>query len=155
MKPRSCSTRGVQRPSDCGRWPAGMLAPALVLVVLGGGLGRARPSQAAALSCTAGDVACLLNAITTANANGEANTITLAAGTYTLTAVDNTTDGANGLPSVTSAFSLTIRGAGAASTRIERQTRAPDFRLVHVAATGTLTLEALTLQGGLFNGGSG
>jgi hypothetical protein len=83
-----------------------------VLVVLVGGLGRARPSQAADFSCAAGDVACLLAAIATANANGETNTITLAAGTYTLTAVDNTTDGANGLPSVTSAWPLTIRGRG-------------------------------------------
>jgi hypothetical protein len=35
-------------------------------------------------------------AITTANANGEANTITFATGSYTLTAVDNATDGPTG-----------------------------------------------------------
>jgi hypothetical protein len=35
-------------------------------------------------------------AITTANANGEANTITFATGSYTLTAVDNATAGPNG-----------------------------------------------------------
>src|SRR6266581_2806027 len=62
----------------------------------------APPSQAADFACASGDVACLIDAITTANANGEANTITLEAGTYTLTAVDNITEGSpnerNGLP---------------------------------------------------------
>ena len=56
-------------------------------------------SQAADFTCAAGDVACLITAINTANANGDANTITLEAGTYTLTAVDNDTEGPNGLPS--------------------------------------------------------
>jgi hypothetical protein len=92
----------------------------------------------------------LITAITTANANGEANTITLEAGTYTLTAVDNDTDGPNGLPSVTSA--LTIQGAGADTTVIAREPSAPPFRLGHIAATGTLTVDRLTLQGG--RGGS-
>jgi hypothetical protein len=41
----------------------------------------AHPGHAADLACAAGDVACLITAITTANANGEANTITLEAGT--------------------------------------------------------------------------
>jgi hypothetical protein len=75
-----------------------------------------------------------------------ANTITLEAGTYTLTAVDNMTNGNNGLPSVTSV--LTIQGAGADTTVIERGASAPGFRLVQVAASGTLTLEGLTLRGG-------
>jgi hypothetical protein len=70
----------------------------------------------------------------------------LTAGTYTLTAVDNAADGPNGLPSVTR--TLTIQGAGAQSTIIERAADAPDFRLVHVAPTGRLTLEGLTLRGG-------
>jgi hypothetical protein len=102
------------------------------------------PSQAADFTCAAGDVACLIHAINTANANGEANTITLEAGTYTLTAVDNTTDGPNGLPSVTS--TLTIQGAGADTTVIAREASTPLFRLGHVAATGTLTFERLTLR---------
>jgi hypothetical protein len=93
-------------------------------------------------------VACLIAAIHEANANGEANTIALEAGTYTLTAVDNTTDGPNGLPSITSEFLLTIQGPWAESTLIEREASAPLFRLIQVAATGTLTLEELTLQGG-------
>ena len=117
-----------------------------VVALLLGGLGFILPSSAAEFSCAAGDVACLINAINQANANGEANTITLEAGTYTLTAVDNTTNGPNGLPSVTSP--LTIQGAGAAATILERDSSAPQFRLVHIAAAGTLRLKRLTLQGG-------
>jgi hypothetical protein len=98
--------------------------------------------HAADFACTAGDVACLIQAINTANANGEANTITLEAGTYTLTAVDNTTDGPNGLPSITS--SMTIGGDSTATTVIEGN---PNFRMFHVAATGALTLEQLTVTG--------
>jgi hypothetical protein len=132
----------------------------MVVVALASCMGLWCPSQAAEFTCTGGDVTCLIDAITAANANGEENTITLEAGTYTLTAVDNTTAGPTGLPSVTSTFPLTIQGAGAEATIIERQASAPDFRLVHVAATGILTLEDLTLQGGqrsggIFNSGGG
>src|SRR5262249_29276828 len=67
--------------------------------------------------------------------------------TYTLTAVDNTTDGPNGLPSVTS--TLTLQGAEADTTVIERAPMPrPSFRLGHIAAPGVLTLAWLTLQGG-------
>ena len=98
--------------------------------------------------CGAGDVQCLTDAIHKADANSKKNTIRLAAGTYTLTEVDNTTDGPNGLPLITSEFRLTIRGAKDEATIIERQFGAPSFRLIHVAATGTLALERLTLQVG-------
>jgi len=70
----------------------------------------------------------------------------LDAGTYTLTAVDNTTDEPNGLPSITS--DLTLIGAGAASTILERPASTLQFRLLHVAATGRLRLTGLTLRGG-------
>src|SRR5215510_9652403 len=120
-------------------------------------LGLAHPTPAAEFACAAGDVACLITAIHAANANGTANTITLAPGFYTLTAVDNNTDGPTGLPSVTSP--LTLRGAGADSTVLERAAGAPPFRLLHVAASGTLALDGLTLQGGnlagLPDGGGG
>ena len=43
---------------------------------------------------------------------------------------------------------MTIIGAGAATTSIERAASAPAFRLLQVAATGTLTLQGLTLRGG-------
>src|SRR5215831_15577630 len=95
-------------------------------------------TQAADFACGAGDVACLIDAINTANANGEANTITLAAGTYTLTAVDNDTGGPNGLPSITS--ELTLRGAGPDRTILERAANAPAFRLLQIAPQGNLKL---------------
>ena len=73
--------------------------------------------------------------------------ITLVAGTYTLMTINNgTTPDTNGLPVITS--TLTIMGAGAATTSIERAASAPAFRLLNVAATGSLTLEGLTLRGG-------
>jgi hypothetical protein len=103
------------------------------------------PGQAAEFRCASEDVGCLIGAIHTANANGEANTITLAAGTYTLTAVGNMTVGANGLPSITSP--LTIQGAGAGTTILEQDHDAQASHLVHVGATGTLTLKGLTMRG--------
>jgi hypothetical protein len=95
-------------------------------------------------------VACLIAAINTANANGQVNTIRLEPGTYTLRAPDNDTDGPNGLPSITSA--LTLIGAGAGNAIIEREATAPPFRLVHVAQTGLLKLEGLTVRGGQLSG---
>jgi hypothetical protein len=62
----------------------------LVMAVLVGTLGLWQPSLAAEFTCTGGDVACLIRAINEANANGEENRITLAAGTFPLTTVDNT-----------------------------------------------------------------
>ena len=109
-------------------------------------VGLARPAFAAVLECPSGDVACLIAAINTANANGEVNTIRLAAGTYTLAAADNDADGPNGLPSITSA--LTIVGDGAANTIVEREASAPPFRLLHVGQAGLLRLEGVTVRGG-------
>src|SRR5262245_34402191 len=62
---------------------------------------------------TAGNVADLITDINAANAAGGSNTIALVAGTtFTLTAVDNTTDGATGLPVIAANDSLTIVGNG-------------------------------------------
>jgi hypothetical protein len=124
------------------RWWRGIACVGLLVSLVS----LAPPSQAADFVCASGAVACLIDAINQANANGEANTITLEAGTYTLTAVDNNTDGPNGLPSVTGV--VTIRGAGADTTVIAREASAPSFRLLHVAMTGELTLEELTVRGG-------
>jgi hypothetical protein len=132
--------------------PGGTLKSGLLMALVIGALGLAPPLQAAEFTCASGNVACLIDAINQANANGEANTITLEAGTYTLTAVDNTTDGFNGLPSVTGV--VTIQGA-ADTTILERDTNAPGFRLVHVAVTGVLTLDGLILQGGRADVGAG
>jgi hypothetical protein len=105
---------------------------------------RALPS-----AYTAGSVADLIADINAANAAGGSNSITLVAGTtFTLTAVDNTTDGATGLPVIAANDSLTLVGSG---NTIERSTAkgTPAFRLLDVAAGGSLTLNDLTLQGGL------
>src|SRR5919109_3041074 len=93
-----------------------------LLAVLSGLLGLPchSPAHVAEFTCAAGDVACLIEAITQANSNGVANTITLEAGTYTLTEVNNVTDGPNGLPSVTGI--MTFQGGGADTTILERQT---------------------------------
>ena len=137
--------RAIKRRLRCWRphCSATLLLAALVVYALS----PARPGQAADFSCTAGNVACLIDAINQANANGEANTITLKAGTYTMTAVDNNTDGSNGLPVVTSP--LTITGRKAETTIIERGgAGVPQFHILNVAPTGTLTLQKLTLRGG-------
>src|SRR5262249_39700669 len=138
QEPQMTGSSGMVRH----RGVAGRRASGLVLVLLLGLLWGWQTGQAADFACPAGDVACLIKAITTANTNGQTNTITLQAGTYTLMTVHNTTDGPNGLPSVTS--TLTITGEGAESTIIERQTSAPQFRLLHVGAAGSLTIEGLT-----------
>jgi nitrous oxidase accessory protein NosD len=109
-------------------------------------------AQAMTFRCGAGDVPCLIAAMNTANANGQQhNTIILAAGTYSLTAVDNSTDGPNGLPSMSG--HLTISGDSAETTIIERDSTLPpltepSLRLFHIADTGTLRLEQLTVRGG-------
>jgi hypothetical protein len=121
-----------------------MSLPVVVAMVLA--LVASGRVHAAVFQCPAGDVACLIAAINTANGNGEDNTITLEAGTYTLTTVDNETDGPNGLPSITGPLAIT--GAGAEMTIIARDANAPPFRILHVAATGTLIVQGVTLAGG-------
>ena len=108
--------------------------------------------HAAEFTCASGNVDCLITAIRAANGLIGPSTILLTPGTFTLTVVDNDTGGPNGLPSVTN--TLTIQGSNAQSTIIERAADAPDFRLVHVAPTGTLTVQGLTLQRGTSSGGS-
>jgi hypothetical protein len=62
-------------------------------------------------TCARGDVHCLIVAIDQANANGQPeNTIRLETGTYTLTNIDNETDGPNGLPSITSTLTINVVG---------------------------------------------
>ena len=108
-------------------------------------------------AATASDLIADINA---ANKAGGTNTITLTAPTtspYVLTAVNNTTNGANGLPVISgggkklAADNLTIVGNG---DTIERSTASgtPAFRLFDVAGGSSLTLENLTLTGGLAYG---
>jgi len=104
--------------------------------------------MAAEFYCAAGDVPCLVGALGKANSQRfQRADIYLPAGTWTLTQPDSTdTEGATGLPTITSR--VTIAGAGAGQTIIERAEDAPLFRLFQVAPEGVLTLEGLTLQGG-------
>lgn len=97
------------------------------------------------------NVSDLIAAIVSSNTAGGANTITLTADNsspYTLAAVDNTTDGATGLPVIAAGNVLTIAGGG---DTIERSPAdgTPAFRLLDVAAGATLNLQDLTLQNGL------
>lgn len=62
---------------------------------------------------------------------------------YTLTGINNTTDGDNGLPSIGSV--MTINGNNAT---IKRAGNAPEFRLLHIAPQGNLTVNQLKLTGG-------
>src|SRR5262245_40233895 len=81
----------------------------------------------------------LIAHINTANLTPEADTINLPPRkTFSLTAVDNNTDGPNGLPVITDSHGLTIVGNGDV---IERSSKAaPAFRLFRVAAGASLTL---------------
>jgi hypothetical protein len=107
------------------------------------------------------DVASLIADITTSNSNGENDTIELT-GTYTLTAVNN---GSNGLPVILSdtGHTLVIHGNGAT---LQRSTAGgtPDFRLFEIDAGADVTIDGLTVMnghvvalsfgGGIFNGGT-
>ena len=96
---------------------------------------------------TAGNVYELTYDVGLAQLNGGALSIALAANTaYDFTSANNSTDGGNALPVITS--NVTIAGNG---STIERTVFA-SFRLFDVAAGGSLTLENLTLKGGLAQG---
>jgi hypothetical protein len=102
-------------------------------------------------SYMAATVSDLIADINAANKAGGTNTITLTAPTsnpYVLIAVDNSSDGANGLPVIANKNILTIVGNG---DTIERSTASgtADFRLFDVASGGSLTLENLTVQNGV------
>ena len=77
-------------------------------------------------------VAQLIANINTANSNAQADTIDLGGLTFSLTAVDNTSDGQNGLPSINESFNLTIQNG-----TITR-TGANVFRFLRVATTGNI-----------------
>jgi hypothetical protein len=94
----------------------------------------------------------LIAAINTANSSGGATTISLAAGaSFDFTSPDNSTNGTNALPVITG--NITIAG----NYDIIARTTGPQeaFRLFDVARGGTLTLQNLTLQGGLARGPGG
>ena len=113
------------------------------------------PVNAAEFNISSGDVNALIEAINISNANNEDDTINLEAGTYTLTEVNNNTYGVNGLPAITS--NITINGAGADITIIERDENAPDFRIFFVrgASKVPFKLIGVTVSNGSTGSGSG
>jgi hypothetical protein len=126
----------------------------VLVVSLAVALALPAAAHAATFNVASGDVPGLIAAINSANANGEADTINLAAGTYTLTS--GPYDGA-GLPAITTEIALV--GAGAATTTIERAASGPSgpqFRLLTTSASAGARLASLTLHNGttgVFNDG--
>src|SRR5262249_6935280 len=99
----------------------------------------------------AGDIAGLIAAVNTANADGSGDTIVLAENsTYDFSAADNTTNGANALPVITAA-GLTIQGNNAIIERV-RSGSPPAFRLLDVTSGANVTISALTIANGLIQG---
>jgi uncharacterized repeat protein (TIGR01451 family) len=98
-----------------------------------------------AATFTPADVAGLVAAINAANTNGQSDTIELDGRTFTLTAVDNTLDGPNGLPAILpdGGSTLTIRNG-----TIERGLAAPELRFIHVGSGATVVLDSATLRRG-------
>src|SRR5262249_17230463 len=107
---------------------------------------------------TLGSTITLRDALNAANNSSASDryTIQLQAGTtYTLDTVDNYWYGPDGLPAISSSVILDGQGA-----TLVRDSSGPAFRFFYVSggmelAAGSLTLENLTLQGGLAQGGSG
>jgi len=113
------------------------------------------PQPAAAGNWNVKSVPELIGAISAANQVGGVNTVSLAPGmTFTLTAVNNNTDGPTGLPAIVAKNNLTIRGNGATLTR-STAPGTPAFRLFNVASRAALTLENLTLANGQVIGDTG
>jgi hypothetical protein len=106
-------------------------------------LSSAMPTHAAVFDVAAGDSYGLIQAIALSNTTPEADTINLAAGTYTLTSPVEASfiNGANGLPKVSG--QLLINGNGAV---IEREVTAPAFRFFQIDGPGKLTLHQVVLK---------
>jgi len=124
----------------------------VITVVAASGCVPVAPADPPTTTVAAGDTAALIAAISAANANADPDIIALEAGTYTLTAPNNTLYGKNGLPVINTP--ITIYGNCAT---IERDPAAEAFRLFYVTSAGNLTLYDLTLaggDGGTSNGGA-
>ncbi|MDX1995159.1 MAG: choice-of-anchor Q domain-containing protein [bacterium] len=117
---------------------------ALFLVCLLVGVLMLPQDAAHAATLPASDAVTLINAINTANAAPDLDIIVLTADIALAAAVDFT-NGTNGLPSITTPIQIegggyTISGNGT-------------FRIFHVAAAGTLTLNTITVRNGSANAG--
>lgn len=119
----------------------------VIIVAVTGTVAVSSPALAQT-SCT---TAALISAINAANSTN--GTVTLTSGcTYTLTAVNNTTDaGGVGLPVITG--KVTIKGSGGAAIARSTASGTPTFRIFDVASTGSLTLNSVKISNGLANNG--
>ena len=110
-------------------------------------VGMAEPSASAATTTVPCNTSSLITDIADA-ASGD--TLNLATGcTYTLSTVNNSTDGPTGLPVI--AITLTLNGNGATIAR-STASGTPDFRIFDVAANiGNLTINGLTITNGIAN----
>jgi hypothetical protein len=102
-------------------------------------------SEAAVFNISAGDTAGLIAAIDAANANAEADTLNLAAGTYTLTDADEE----ELEPGLLITTEIKVNGAASGITTIERSPAAPAFSIFHITAEGNLSLNRLIIKGGM------
>lgn len=107
------------------------------------------PVQAA--DFTAGTAQELVNAITAANGNTEADTITLTADIILDGTTIFTQEGNNGLPVISS--EITINGAGFEIAR-DTASGTPFFRIFFVSRSGNLTLTDMTVRNGFASDGS-
>jgi hypothetical protein len=105
------------------------------------------------ITIPATDTTSLISAIITGNSAGSPYRICLSNSTYTLTTSNNSgSDGANGVPVITS--DITLHGLGAGAT-ILRDSAAPAFRILKVDTGARLVLENLTISGGDAGSGNG
>jgi hypothetical protein len=131
----------------CAAHPTCNVARGFVVALVAGVLLAGPPPARAASFDVACDVTALITTLTAANASVEPDTLQLASGcTYELTAVSNSTAGPNGLPFITSR--LTIEGNGATIAR-SGAAGTPAFRILAIGGSGTLTLNNVTVTGGL------
>ncbi|MGB5969870.1 MAG: DUF4347 domain-containing protein, partial [Spirulinaceae cyanobacterium] len=103
---------------------------------------------------TATNTAELINHLNSSNSNAQDDTINLLPNiTYTINAVENITDGNNGLPIILAdgGRSITINSKGSTLAR-SNIGRTPDFRLLYVATGADVTLNDLTISNGKTSG---
>ncbi len=121
---------------------------ALSLGATGLGVGIVGVASAATLDVGC-DVSSLVSAIQQANGASGPTTLNLAGGcTYALTQLNNSTNGGNGLPVITTSQPVTIEGN--AST-ITRNPSAPAFRILQVGSGANVSINQLAITGGLVN----
>jgi hypothetical protein len=106
----------------------------------------------AIFNIAAGDVAGLINALNIAQTNNQPDTINLAANSvYSLSAVDNLTNGPNGLPVINNDGVVTLNGNGAT---IARANASPAFRILNIV-DGQLIMRDVVISGGNAQGAFG